>query len=471
MTKISETTEEFLQQLEMMNNQMEKNMQYQSVISDRLNILYETTEKLSLNVNSTNNQEQLLNNDNDITEQFEKMDLNNEQNDDSLNYIKQAIENIQNDFKSPQDTQAINYAELEKMNDLATSNNERVMQRINHNISYKKIQLQNRLNGFDGTPPVHKENLLELKNESHAFFNQVLSDLRVPKDFKISSENEVEHDIPTEKRLNFSSIDEIYNTIRQIERCFPYLNIIESEPFGRSKRFDYSLTANFTKEIINHNDSIVSKFSKIYNLQSELKQFCIAPTDWHDRLRAIIYPISHSESTPLYISNYQEALKDIYYDGQKLGDWGKLLVAIFYPHQIECETYFYINTLINSSTIEPNTSAHCWAIELCSELKRFYNLVPFKQLFFKIYNEFKQRSIEFGFCENYENCNSIEDLIWFLKRHADEVDAMIRAYPDYTPESTSGDVIEADMSEALSMDYDRLVRIRTEAEQRQNGFE
>lgn len=173
MTKISETTEEFLQQLEMMNNQMEKNMQYQSVISDRLNILYETTEKLSLNVNSTNNQEQLLNNDNDITEQFEKMDLNNEQNDDSLNYIKQAIENIQNDFKSPQDTQAINYAELEKMNDLATSNNERVMQRINHNISYKKIQLQNRLNGFDGTPPVHKENLLELKNESHAFFNQV----------------------------------------------------------------------------------------------------------------------------------------------------------------------------------------------------------------------------------------------------------------------------------------------------------
>ncbi|GMF02449.1 unnamed protein product [[Candida] boidinii] len=191
MTKISETTEEFLQQLEMMNNQMEKNMQYQSVISDRLNILYETTEKLSLNVNSTNNQEQLLNNDNDITEQFEKMDLNNEQNDDSLNYIKQAIENIQNDFKSPQDIQAINYAELEKMNDLVTSNNERVMQSIDHNISYKKIQLQNRLNDFDGTPFFHKENLLELKNESHSFFNQVLSDLGVPKDFKITSENEL----------------------------------------------------------------------------------------------------------------------------------------------------------------------------------------------------------------------------------------------------------------------------------------
>ncbi|GME99174.1 unnamed protein product [[Candida] boidinii] len=176
--------------------------------------------------------------------------------------------------------------------------------------------------------------------------------------------------------------------------------------------------------------------------------------------------LSNFVFTPLYIPNYQEALKDIYYDGQKLGDWGKLLVAIFYPHQIEYETYFYINTLINSSTIEPNTSAHRWAIDLCSELNKFYNLVPFKQLFFKIYNEFKKRSIEFGFYENYENCNSIEDLIQFLKQHADEVDAMIRAYPDYTPELTSGDVVEANMPQALSMDYERLARIRSEAEQR-----
>ncbi|OUM54224.1 hypothetical protein BVG19_g3582 [[Candida] boidinii] len=360
---------------------MQRNTEYEIKMSNQLNTLHGL-----LSVSSNANVQGQMSNEDNIAEQFEKMDLNNEQSDNN--------------------------------NSINTSSD--------------------RIKQFFGNSAImHTDDSVRLNNDTCSRFNQIGDDAFVYKDIGVSPENEKMYNtrkhyssnpyIPSGKHLEFSSIDEIYNTIRQIECCFPYLNIIEAEPFGRSERFDPMLTANFTKEIIYNQDSIVSKFSKIYNLQSELKEFCIVPIDWHDRLLAIIDDSFNEAVAPIYASNYQELLGNIYYDGQKLSNWGKLLVAIFHPHQIEYETCLYINILINSSTIEPNTSAHSWALELCFELNNFYSIVPFKELFFKIYKEFEKRNIEFGFYEIHENCNSIKELTEFLIQHADGVDSMIRA--------------------------------------------
>ncbi|GME74539.1 unnamed protein product [[Candida] boidinii] len=349
-------------------------------MSNQLDTLHEL-----LSVNSNANNQVQMSNEYNIAEKFEKMDLNNEQSDNN--------------------------------NSINTS-------------SYRIKQI------FGNSAIMHTDDSVRLNNDAFSRFNQIADDPFVYKDIGVLTENEKMYNtrihyslnpyIPSGKHLEFSSIDEIYNTIRQIERCFPYLNIIEAEPFGRSERFDPMLTANFTKEIIYNQDNIVSKFSKIYKLQSQLKEFCIVPIDWHDRLLAIIDNSFNEGVAPIYASNYQELLENIYYDGQKLSNWGKLLVVIFHPHQIEYETCLYINNLISSSTIEPNTSAHRWALDLCFKLNNFYNIVPFKQLFFKIYKEFEKRNIEFGFYEIHENCNSIKELTEFLIQHADGADGLIR---------------------------------------------
>ncbi|OWB78958.1 hypothetical protein B5S32_g3164 [[Candida] boidinii] len=480
MTDRTETTIELiLKNLQVMHQIIDIDGKLQSDIANKFDVLHKTTGEISSSEKkSTSNPEKVLNEDNDIiTKQFENLDLNNEQSNDSLNYLKQAIQNIQDDFNMLQDSQVEAYSEVKKMNDLVTSNNEKVIQRTRNILSDNNKQLFATVNLFNKFSSfLDLSDKIRLKDETFAKFNEIVNDSVISKHSDIYSQNDTDYEIsnqfplnpyiPTGKHHDFSSIEDVYNTIRQMKLCFPHLKLIETEGLNyKTERFGPTLSELFSKNIINHNDSIVTKYSKVFRLQHELQSIRIDPIDWHDRLTAMIDDSVNESSTPIYIPNYQEALKDIYYDGQTLGDWGKLLVAIFHPHQIEYEIRFYINTVITSSTIEPNTSAHNWALRLCSKLCIFHDFVPARQLFFKIYNEFQKRGVASGLEKCYQDCYCLRDFFSVLMSHASDIDSVFETYTDYT-HLTLDEVIGTLESCFHTLKYDKLVKIRTEAEEK-----
>ncbi|OWB75324.1 hypothetical protein B5S31_g5209 [[Candida] boidinii] len=402
-----------------------------------------------------------------------------------LSFLKERIENLQNEFEILKFNQLNIYAEIKRLNELIVKSYED----IELNYSFECAMLFNQaLSYFDKRS--HELNYTNIANEAMfeadilerfdeirtnlgtgRFAPTKIIDLKKEKVYTIQEEDPTISTKPLtlgyKKYLDLKSTDRIYDTLRQMHKCFKDLKICEFEPLADAMRFDPEFVEDFTEEIIHYQNTVVEKYLKIKNLVSTLLQYNIDRIDWPDRLLAILDQ-RFSDHRSIFPKDYEEAFDTIYYGERKLDKWGKLVVSIFYQHEVEFEVDYYINNLINTSKPDPKQSVYGWAMSLCYKAAEFKSPEMHTQLFFKIEEEIEKRGISLGLCAAFYKYNNIYDFYKFLSDTLLESMKIDDKYPGDIFESELKVILdkfesEGDLSRSR-IAYFTFTKMKTEAE-------